>query len=758
MHCIWQFLETIGGTINHSSGWVPTKTTESDINIMELLLQMGYDDQTIRKVNLCRLAKKVYFVSEIVKIGSLTLARGITKFQETAFHEDKFPNIEIPKLYEEIWTNVIRELILKVRSRDALGCIVSHKAFQWVQGDDSNILFQKHNGTLKVYQKDKGTNIYRASTEVRSKEKIYIVCRVIVHDEKRVSIDEWEAIAEEEAVNSTQKENCLTKEAEMQTEEDYIERFVHFARRTYPAIYFRLWRELQGLQNLLGISQGIRRGNIITVGDASVKHHRMSHSYILELKDESMAIQGEGPLPTDPEEATSTRAERMSLLAMVSLSVSIAEFFSLDSGKVEVYCDNDEALEIKLDRWISYTKYCGKDIDLIMETKELVDRSIIKFEMKNVQGHQDDEDAEHQVRRNIDMDERAKAVINHPNYQHDFCTPFFPAQKIALNIQGSIISGDIDKEVRLYYHGYKIEKRLHAQGLGSSIQHKIDWHTIENSVKSSSVTERVQILKVMHQQFPTMSLLHKSGRTDSPYCKRCDEEEPETNNHLFRCRHPNACQAVREAVKAFTKGMQKAKTCPLIQRALKTILIADAQNVEPTMPNKFLSSNGQYEAVQWAFWHQLEIGIEHMKRGFISYKWQQAQNLFEKRTDVRHENTTWSKTFFKMIFTYHVSIWKDRCSHLHTKLEDDGITLTRVEAKTEIEKLLSLPAKELTQAEKSLHENVKRYLRYGSEVTLVHWARLLRNVREDAILQKRKRSRKSSKLQSITKFLVSNRK
>jgi len=84
----------------------------------------------------------------------------------------------------------------------------------------------------------------------------------------------------------------------------------------------------------------------------------MSHSYILELQDES--------------EATSTAAECMSVLAMVSLSVSIAKFFGLNRGKVEVYCDNDEALELKLGKWLSYTKYCGNDVDLVIEIKALV--------------------------------------------------------------------------------------------------------------------------------------------------------------------------------------------------------------------------------------------------------------------------------------------------------------------------------------------------------------------------------------------------
>jgi len=105
------------------------------------------------------------------------------------------------------------------------------------------------------------------------------------------------------------------------------------------------------------------------------------------------------------------------------------------------------------------------------------------------------------------------------------------------------------------------------------------------------------MLKIMHQQFPTMLLLHASGRTDSPYCKCCDEEVPDTNNHLFHCMNPQACHAVKESVKIFTKGMQKSKTCPLIQRKLKPILAADAQKIEPVMPKQFLSSNAQYEAV-----------------------------------------------------------------------------------------------------------------------------------------------------------------
>jgi len=130
-----------------------------------------------------------------------------------------------------------------------------------------------------------------------------------------------------------------------------------------------------------------------------------------------------------------------------------------------------------------------------------------------------------------------------------------------------------------------------------------------------------------------------------------------------------------------------------------------------------------------------------------------AHDLFEKRKDVRHNNTKWSKQFFKMISTYHDSIWKARCQQLQTVLEDDDIIITRVAAKAEIEKLMSIPERELTRAEKNLHENIKRCLvRNGSETTLVHWARLLRRVREYAILQKRKSSRKFMNLQSITKF------
>ena len=121
-------------------------------------------------------------------------------------------------------------------------------------------------------------------------------------------------------------------------------------------------------------------------------------------------------------------------------------------------------------------------------------------------------------------------------------------------------------------------------------------------------------------------------------------------------------------------------------------------------------------------------------------------------SDIETDNSKWSVKALRAIIDLHYVIWKQRCIHLHTAAEDDGVTLTRNEAIREIQKVLQTPRKELSVAEKDLHRNVRRYLHKGTENTLVHWSRLLRSVREEEIVKKRKSSISRDKLQSITKF------
>ena len=92
----------------------------------------------------------------------------------------------------------------------------------------------------------------------------------------------------------------------------------------------------------------------------------------------------------------------------------------------------------------------------------LLHNSNITYEFKEVDGHADDsehfvyDDAPQQIKRNIDMEKRAKQYLTsiRPN------PSMFPQQKIALKLAGILITGDLQYQIQQHRYGHALEARL----------------------------------------------------------------------------------------------------------------------------------------------------------------------------------------------------------------------------------------------------------------------------------------------------------
>ena len=88
---LWRFLSTIEGSIKISDVWTPKPAYENDTNIMETVLTWDISSSLKKKINLCRLYFRVYFLGEILDSSGSRIKSSISSFRNNNFHQNKFP-------------------------------------------------------------------------------------------------------------------------------------------------------------------------------------------------------------------------------------------------------------------------------------------------------------------------------------------------------------------------------------------------------------------------------------------------------------------------------------------------------------------------------------------------------------------------------------------------------------------------------------------------------------------------------------------
>lgn len=208
------------------------------------------------------------------------------------------------------------------------------------------------------------------------------------------------------------------------------------------------------------------KNQVIGVGDASIDNLVRSHAYVIETMDKKYNIQGAAPVYADPEDITSNRAKGLIVLAMVTLLDAIAQKYQISLAKVNIYCDNEEAILHKSLEDVSYSKLTKRNIDIKLEIQHLISPSPLQFAFQSVPGHQDHQyDFEHEsasqlVQHNIDMDQKTKHFItHHPQHMQPSAYPLqLPEQKVTLERADSLIARDLPKQIHLHQYGPNMEQ------------------------------------------------------------------------------------------------------------------------------------------------------------------------------------------------------------------------------------------------------------------------------------------------------------
>ena len=118
---LWRFLDDINGKIVIDDDWVQTRC-ERDVFLMNIVHDMALSKDQIKKINLCRLFKRVTFISDTLHHERNQFIPDLwdPSVQLPINPKERFPIIQVPDNYWPLWTNVLKSIrsshIIQIRN------------------------------------------------------------------------------------------------------------------------------------------------------------------------------------------------------------------------------------------------------------------------------------------------------------------------------------------------------------------------------------------------------------------------------------------------------------------------------------------------------------------------------------------------------------------------------------------------------------------------------------------------------------------
>jgi hypothetical protein len=159
------------------------------------------------------------------------------------------------------------------------------------------------------------------------------------------------------------------------------------------------------------------------------------------------------------------------------------------------------------------------------------------------------------------------------------------------------------------------------------------------------------LMKLVHGQLATQYRKHLTGGQTwtSPNCPHCEEELPETFDHILRCNHPVAIKFRADFPKRLTSHLE---TTQLPKKFQQIVVLAVEQwlwNIDPlTVTTDHLTTMTDPLIVEVAT-YQHKIGWHLFFRGFISTKWDQYIDQTSRPNGTRHNRKTRTRLFSQLI-------------------------------------------------------------------------------------------------------------
>ena len=413
------------------------------------------------------------------------------------------------------------------------------------------------------------------------------------------------------------------------------------------------------------LAQAIQNGTAVAVSDGSLKHEFGTSAYVVEASA-TCRLRAVNTVPGPIKEGDSHRCELAGLYGLVICCQALCTAHNIQSGRIQVACDNINAIEVFEPEFFPHPKQAN--YDLVSALFHKIKASPIEWLPEHVKGHQDDQTCHtltHKEQLNIEMDKLAKTYWVHI-IQHSRRLPL-PSQFEIEDEGWQLWSNDtklVSPRTNLIYNAIHIPVtqswwRRHGH-VSIPNTNNIDWRATATTMRSLPHAHRQWITKTASQNCGVGTTLVNWKYQDDAKCPRCGHPE-ETTEHVSICHGRDANKVFRRSHKRLRRVLRKEDTDPRIQRALLSSLKRWRKSEPfPTTADP---------DIQQAITQQTEIGWQALLEGLPSHKWAQLQQSYYSAKGSRRKGSRWMVTVLRALVRMGRRQWLHRNDVKHHTLK-----------------------------------------------------------------------------------------
>ena len=125
---VWIFLTEMQGKLVFSNIWTPQSDRQNDVTIIEKIMEMNIPTTTQKQLNLCRLHKEYYYVTDLFDSQNKYLHQDVFSPEHKRTNNQKFPTVQVPAQYWRVWETAIQTIYRSIRiSRHMIGTMMNKK-------------------------------------------------------------------------------------------------------------------------------------------------------------------------------------------------------------------------------------------------------------------------------------------------------------------------------------------------------------------------------------------------------------------------------------------------------------------------------------------------------------------------------------------------------------------------------------------------------------------------------------------------------
>ena len=405
--------------------------------------------------------------------------------------------------------------------------------------------------------------------------------------------------------------------------------------------------------------------------------HLGGHAWVIANKETNEAIiTGEAPVNGKGHELTSTRAEMLGIIAIITTLKTIYKQHNLPRTKIHLYTDSKTSITNAIRNLKGTRQMLLTDIDVIFQLQHELKNLPFSLVITHVKGHQDQkkpyDELTNAEKLNCDMDHKVNDFMKTSTHTTKSYS-IFPAQKYFIKIRNKITPNNIPTSLLASYNHTVWKKHVKKRlGLNADCIKKVDWLPVQKLLARNTHTSGY--VKSIHMEWNTMDRckLWKTSATDT--CPLC-EEEVESWEHVYQCKNEHANRERKVYLNLFKDKLNALHTHPSLRDLILSVLhnLCNKQKPSFTPKNNPDSIETLLSAI---FISQNNIGWTCFLKGIVSKKWGEAQEKYYREQKMAHEfnKQRWCNKLTSLLADFQRTLWNNRCNIV--KLENE-VTLEK---------------------------------------------------------------------------------